>query len=323
MVEEDGGQTSRAPVPYKVIAEALRSGIVVPFLGAGASAAHRPANAVWEPGATFGPFGSELAKLLANEGQFPDDAVAEDLMLVASYFAAEPADPIQLRSRLNDIFFDRNLQPGPVHRLLTSLNALKVRESGQHMPLIMTTNYDCLIESAFENKVHVAVDDIDDPQHVYARLYGEHMFSSKLKKELGRLVHDSTVPIVYKMHGAAYARDDFAGVEGTPRRLVITADDYVQVLAQQYKSLPANIGAILETCHGFLFLGYGLADWNVRVMLSSIKNLEKRKSWAIQQSPLKSMRTIWSRQNVNLYDCDLDEFVSGLAKELGFEELTQ
>jgi hypothetical protein len=84
--------------------------------------------------------------------------------------------------------------------------------------------------------------------------------------------------------------------------------------------MPAALKTILTIgCRRVLFLGYGLADWNVRVMLSKWR-LEGR-SWAIQHSPLKSERKIWDKLNVNLYHCDLVEFARAVAHEMGLPEL--
>jgi hypothetical protein len=72
-------------VPYGMIAEALQAGEVVPFLGAGASAALRPEKATWSRGCGFLPFGAELAGELAQLSNFPDRERASDLPFVASY----------------------------------------------------------------------------------------------------------------------------------------------------------------------------------------------------------------------------------------------
>jgi hypothetical protein len=309
-------QGGEEKIPYKVIAEALQSGKVVPFLGAGASAAHRPPGAAWAPGAYFCPRGNELANYLAKEAMFPDETGTDDLMLVASYFEAEPADRPTLQSKLDKIFCDGRLRPGPIHRLLAACPNLR---------LIMTTNYDSLLEQAFKNKIHVVVDHGQE-EWVNVRFRGDKIFSSRRKKELGRLLREqSPVPTVFKLHGAAY-KDDFEEEEKDPelRRFVLTADDYVRVLEKQINSMPAYFNTVLESCDSFLFLGYGLADWNVRVMLSKIRRMAAdawRRSWAIQHNPLKSERKIWGNRGVNLYHCDLGEFVKAISQELGLAEV--
>ena len=60
--------------PYGIIAQMLSAGQVVPFLGAGASAVYRPADAgKWDSGKDFLPFGSELAERLARDAAYPEE----------------------------------------------------------------------------------------------------------------------------------------------------------------------------------------------------------------------------------------------------------
>ncbi len=73
----------------------------------------------------------------------------------------------------------------------------------------------------------------------------------------------------------------------------------------------------------FLFLGYSLRDWNLRVIL---KNLRRQltsatgrvleddtiPSWAIQRQPSALEQRLWGRRRVEIFDLDLDEFVEQL-----------
>ena len=167
-------------IPYQLIADALQEGTVVPFLGAGASAAHRPAGASWSPGEYFCPRGDELAKHLANLSVFPDEEGTDDLMLVSSYFQAKPADRPTLRKELDKIFCADSLRPGPIHELLADC---------PNLPLIMTTNYDDLIERTIqkakndpqrkaENAPNVIVDHGEE-KWKNARLANDQIFSSR------------------------------------------------------------------------------------------------------------------------------------------------
>ena len=314
MADGDGGNRREAdPVPYDLIAGALRQGKVVPFLGAGASAAHRPPGVDWTPGAEFCPRGDELARYLAATGRFPDKKGVDDLMLVASYFEAEPGDRPKLRQKLDEIFCAQELQPGPIHRLIAACTKLR---------LVMTTNYDSLIEQAMLDagtNPHVVVDyGVDEWFKV--RFSDEKRFSSRMKSEFMDLLDDAPPgPIVFKLHGAAF-EDGYKEDERAPeqRRFVLTADDYVRVLQTQADPLPAPLNLYSEQS-GFLFVGYGLGDWNVRVLLSRLALTQR--SWAIQFQPLEAERTIWRDKRVNLYHCDIAEFVANVRHELGLPEL--
>src|SRR5436309_2102194 len=127
--------------PFGIIARLLLKGQVVPLLGAGASAGSRPIGAAWDAKeAKFLPRGSELATFLARQSSFPstDEHDLGDLPKVASYFV-DASSRKNLREYLSDIF-NRNFEVCEIHRFLAELS----------IPLlIVTTNYDDLIERAF------------------------------------------------------------------------------------------------------------------------------------------------------------------------------
>ena len=126
------------PPPYGPIRQAFLDGQIIPFLGAGASLAARvpPGNA-WAAASAFLPNGSELADHLAKESGFPPGE-ARDLAKVAQYFHVQAGRPL-LHKELRKIF-QRAYAPLPIHGLLAS---------AQKPLLVVTTNYDSLIEQAF------------------------------------------------------------------------------------------------------------------------------------------------------------------------------
>lgn len=82
----------------------------------------------------------------------------------------------------------------------------------------------------------------------------------------------------------------------------------------------------------FLFLGYGLRDWNLRVMLRHLKSAlattetspteatgdhENLRAWAIQRHPSELERALWLAHRVNIYDMDIDGFAATLRKKMG------
>lgn len=70
----------------------------------------------------------------------------------------------------------------------------------------------------------------------------------------------------------------------------------------------------------FLFLGYGLRDWNIRVLLRKLAQSRERRdkitSWAVVRTPGLAERELWRAQNVDMYDLDLDEFVTEVERRL-------
>jgi len=316
--------------PYGFIWKELSAGKVVPFLGAGASFSGRPAGAEWDDESpTFLPSGSELARRLAEESSFPSDTPGErhDLAKVASYYL-EAIDRDGLFGRLCELF-DRDYQIGAVHRFLADLEAPL---------LIITTNYDDLIERAFREKskpFHLVVHPTDQkelagsvlwwkPEAAEPEPYPPNTLPLSLKE----------TSIIYKMHGSI----DRQGKRWDS--FVITEEDYVDFLARMIgqSALPKRLMAQFRSAR-FLFLGYSLSDWNLRVMLKNLKAglvrsgpepepqaggrrrrsgtpPEDLRSWAIQSQPSALERVLWDARKVNIYDLTIDDFVVKLKEQM-------
>ena len=100
---------------------------------------------------------------------------------------------------------------------------------------------------------------------------------------------------------------------------VITEDDYIDFLARmtKNKAIPAIFAEAFQTRH-FLFLGYSLRDWNLRVILHRIWGEQKLswRSWAIQRQPSRIEQEFWSRRGVEILDLLLEDYVAGLCGKL-------
>lgn len=291
--------------PFPQIREELEVGRVIPFLGAGASLGSRdPAEEPWEHerGETL-PTAHELAVHLARKASFPDDEPL-DLPKVAQYFEVVAAGREPLNRTLRSIF-DHDFPPTALHRYLAGIPSPL---------LVITTNYDDLIERAFAEKAHDLVVQTTDPAAGERLLWRAHSSADFKVIQANRLDIDlDAVSVVYKIHGAvarnANHRDQF----------VITEDDYIDFLTQMTKrrAIPAIFAEPFQT-RPFLFLGYGLNDWNLRVVLNRVsQNLRKRtsiRSWAIQKSPSPLERRFWQERGVEVYDMPIEDFVAQLAE---------
>jgi len=306
--------------PYGIIWNHLKRGEVVPFLGAGASLSGRPPSAEWdEKCATFPPIGRELAHCLADDAAFPshDPHDREDLSKVASYYL-EAADRPSLLFRLRAVF-NHDYQAGEVHRFLADLP----------IPLlIVTTNYDDLIEQAFEEELrpfHLVVHPTDRKDLSASVLWWKPNVTEPIPCHPSKLPLSLTdTTIIYKMHGSVNRQtqkwDSF----------VITEEDYVEFLARMtgQSAIPARFMFHFRQ-RRFLFLGYGLRDWNLRVMLKNLKTKLARsevkaasselhepmseeglRSWAIQYQPSVLERMLWQARRVNIYDMEINAFVA-------------
>lgn len=295
-------EADQQAVPYGIIADRLRGGLAVPFLGAGASAIYRPDNTAWEAGSPFLPFGYELSKDLARAANFPDSGKERDLGLVASYYEHVAGDRLALENRLHRLLAIDST-PGSIHRLLARIK----------QPLLMvTTNYDDLLERAFGNRpFHLVVDRGERNRVWLATSDGDYepVKSNELRKAL-----TEEWPIIYKLHGNVVRErrehDSF----------LVTEQDYVDFLGRTQTCVPPYL-ATRMTGASFLFLGYSLEDWNVRVLLRKLRTTSKNeasalRSWAISYRPGPAEQEIWRAHGVNMYDLDLKVFVRELENEL-------
>jgi SIR2-like domain len=123
-----------------------------------------------------------------------------------------------------------------------------------------------------------------------------------------------TRTILLKLHGA---------VDPLPERewesFVITEDDYIEYLrhSELAAAVPVSLAAKLRRSH-FLFLGYEMADWNLRLILNRIwgDRPVAYRSWAVQQSPSALAKAFWRRYDVTAVDVDPASYVAFLERRL-------
>ena len=102
---------------------------------------------------------------------------------------------------------------------------------------------------------------------------------------------------------------------------VVTEHDYVDFLARMDSAVPKMLMKHFRT-RGFLFLGYSLRDWNLRVVLKNLATpaqTQRQKdavpSWAIQKSASELECLLWGKRNVSIFDVDLQLFVQKLKEQ--------
>lgn len=305
--------------PYGIICNRLKTGRVIPFLGAGASFVERPVGAKWDATKPlFLPSGLELAHFLAEEAEFPstDPGDRGDLAKVSSYYA-DIAGRRTLRERLREVL-NHEFQGSLLHELIAALPVPLV---------IVVTNYDALVEQAFRaagKPYDLVVYPADRKDIANAILWWPHGAQEPLVKAPNELDIDlATTTVIYKMHGTivqeAEEWDSF----------VITEEDYVEFLSRMTASaaIPSLFYPFFRD-RSFLFLGYSLRDWNLRVILKNLgKYLSKRAagsdededqlpSWAIQRCPSELERQLWKKRKVNIFDIALDDFAKKMQQRL-------
>jgi len=288
--------------PYVRVASLLKAGKVVPFLGAGVNFGMRkPSCGDWSIKTTdFLPSGAELSSYLIEQCAFPEKD-EKDLAKVSSYYV-EVVDRDALSEGLTPIF-DRDYEPCEIHHYLA--NEIP---PDKHL-LIVTTNYDDLTEQAFIK----AKRPYDLVIHPTASEYAGSVMWWKYQEDKPTYLPPNSLQIdldqttvIYKMHGSV----DRAQHE--MNNYVITEDDYVDFVTRMIgqTAVPAQFMAHFRT-HRFLFLGYGLNDWNLRVILNNLHSRDL-KSWAIQFRPSAVEKKLWDKRNVDIYDIDINEFTRQL-----------
>jgi hypothetical protein len=158
---------------------------------------------------------------------------------------------------------------------------------------------------------HVVIHTTDRPK-VCCWLHGEADPEEINTEDLLLDLNKTTVG--YKMHGAIDRRPNQVG------QYVITEDDYVEFLTRMTRGsvIPTIFAEPFQT-RPFLFLGYGLYDWNLRVILNRIQEFRGRpkfKSWAIETLSKPVEQKLWNARGVDVYDgLTLKEFLTQLKQE--------
>jgi hypothetical protein len=306
--------------PYGEIAELFKKGQVIPFLGAGVNFGARPPGAPWDDqSAAFLPSGAELSRYLAQKSNFPsaDEHDLTDLAKVAAYFV-ETSARRRLRERLHQVF-DHDFAPCAIHAYLAEV-------AGLTSLLIVTTNYDDLTEQAFKKAgrpFDLVIHPTDRKEVEASVWWWKHGADKPVAVPPNQLFIDlKTTTVIYKMHGTVDR------LLKTWDSYVITEDDYVDFLSRMTSqtAVPALFMRHFRTRH-FMFLGYGLRDWNLRVVLKNLRTLpppvsaapstvegtdDELRSWAIQFRPSELEVELWNARQVKLYDVDINEFVQQL-----------
>lgn len=294
----------------------LLDGRVVPFLGAGANLCGRPGNVAWpDRHRQFLPSGSELSAYLAKEFKTPSDP---DLARV-SQFVSLTTGTGGLFGSLHDVF-DHDYPPTALHRLLAEFPAL-LRAKGHvaRYQLIVTTNYDDVLERAFQaaNEPFDLVTYISEGETRGKFLHMDADGQSRVI-DIPNQYRDLSLErrtIILKIHGAI----NRAVADGEGDSYVITEDHYIDYLTRTDLAnlIPVTLTAKLRKSH-FLFLGYGLRDWNLRVILHRIAGEQRLnyQSWAIQRHPTTLDEKFWGRRDVDILDIDLARYIAAVRGRL-------
>jgi len=299
---------------YEMVFKAITDGRVVPFFGAGVNLCGRPTEMAWQHG-QYLPSGGELAEYLAQEFGYPSSEM-QDLVRVSQYVTVMIGSG-PLYEELHSLL-DADYQPTPLHQFFATLPAV-LREKGypRPYPLIVTTNYDELMERAFQaagepfDLVSYVAEGEQRGKFLHWPPEGEARLIEKPNEYRGLSLDQR--PVILKIHGAV---DRATGERDS---FVITEDHYIDYLTRTDISnlVPVTLAAKLRRSH-FLFLGYSLRDWNLRVILHRIWGEQKLtwKSWAIQLNPQPIDQEFWRKRDVDIFNVHLEEYIATLSERM-------
>jgi DNA-binding SARP family transcriptional activator len=297
--ELDVGGAERATRDgFQDLAAAMLGGRLVPVLGTDVAA---------------------LASHLAERFEYPV-ADRDALPRVAQYVAVMNGSG-PLYDEMHDVLAHEDFQPTEVHRFLAALPPL-LRARGAPHQLIVSTSYDLALERAFLD----AGEEFDVVAYLAAgRNRGKfcHVRPDgagtliELPNEYVSELSLERRTIILKLHGQVDAR-----LERAWESFVVTEDDYIDYLAQTEVAnvVPVALAAKLRRSH-FLFLGYRMADWNLRLLLHRLWGDEplSYRSWAVHAEAQPLEREFWRRRDVHVLDATFEECVATLAQHAGVD----
>jgi DNA-binding SARP family transcriptional activator len=243
---DTGGAAAAAPADrIEEVVETMLAGRLVPVLGADVA---------------------DLTAQLAERFEYPTNG--DTLPRVAQYIAVMKGSG-PLYDELHSLL-ETDLPPTVVHQFFAALPPL-LRERGALHQLIVTTSYDLALERAF-------LDAGEQFDVVSYRAAGRNRgkFCHVGPDGTGTLIEVPNTyatelsleqrTIILKLHGQVGRAD-----EREWESFVVTEDDYIDYLAQSEVAsvVPVALGAKLRRSH-FLFLGYTMADWNLRLLLTRL-----------------------------------------------------
>ena len=268
-------QGSLSDSDWKLLLHRIKEGRCTPFLGAGASF---PAL----------PLGGGLAEQWSAEYSYPLGD-RSDLPRVAQYLAVT-YDSMFPKEELANSFkkcappdFSARDEP---HSVLSKLP----------LPIYMTTNYDDFMIRALKAQGREGVRETcrwkSDIKHLPSEFEKGYVPSAQR-------------PVVFHLHGHL---DEL-------KSMVLTEDDYLDFLVQittDQKILPPRIREAFADST-LLFLGYGLTDWNFRVLFRTLveylQKSSRRRHMSVQLPPFTEDMTAEQKQSVQGY---FDEYFKEL-----------
>jgi hypothetical protein len=279
------------------LAQAVNEGQCILFLGAAVHSPPPVGSGFDYPREQRPPTGRGLSRTLADQCRLKKHYEDEDetnLQRVALFYELGRSRKDLVDAIAREVEDGR--RPSPALRALAEID----------FPLVITTNYDTLFEQALEA--------VGKQPRVSVRSLSRH-----LEADLADLSPQS--PIVLKLHGDIHQRDT----------IVITDDDYIDFVGEMTEKEPAHPFPLalreMLTEWTTLFIGYSLADYNLRLLFRTLRWRMDRANvsvmYSVDRSPDELIREVWERERRYLRYVveDVWNFVPGLYRQTVGKEL--
>jgi hypothetical protein len=214
--------------------------------------------------------------------------------------------------------FRPKTRPTPTHGLIARAARWHLARPMAEDYLIVTTNYDALMEKALAQlevpHVVISVDrDKRDAHARFAQLTPEELriLNERHKPAPARQFQfnkHKSMAIVFKMHGCMNPEVQ------APDGIVITEEDYVSFITNLNDTVPQVVGSILPTKR-LLFLGYSFSDWNVRGVYETVRRRSgaRLRDYAVTKALSAFEREYFKRKDIALILQDLGTFTDRLS----------
>jgi hypothetical protein len=218
---------------WDILIRRLQEGKCTPFFGAGAG---------------YGtlPLGPELAKELAEAFEYPLKD-AHDLTRVTQYMAVLAREGMfpkdEVARRLSQRGYPDFNQDGEPHRIFAEFP----------LPIYITTNYDDFLMEALRRKGKLPRRETCAWNDTVRRRQPS-IFAPGSDFQ----PHHRT-PVVFHLHGSLDLKES----------MVLTEEDYFDFLLGLSEDFPSTVPAVIQEAIAeatLIFIGYGLHDWNFRVI---------------------------------------------------------
>jgi hypothetical protein len=296
---QSNGDTNQEQIPSKLL-EKVKIGDCILFLGASIHAPPPDDSKYVYPEEHRPSMGGELSKLLATECNFESKLQNEspyDLQRVSLCY--EYTNDLGRDNLIKSLrkYLANNKKPSPALAMLARLP----------FKIIVTTNYDHLLETAFSKSGKEPKKIIYNPSSIVP--------TKDITDDL-----DPQRPVLFKIHGDL----------DEPPSIVITDEDYITFVQRMsdrapYHPVPEIVAYYMKRWPT-LFIGYSLRDYNLRLLLRTLRwkydKSEFPTSFAIDMKPDPLILRVWQneRNYIMFITQNLWKFIPRLYKQVKGKE---